>query len=294
MATFEDENKQTQEQSSSDLYPDIPEVPPPSEIDPIIDEEEFEEEPGQEMGFFEHLEELRSRIIKSLLGLAAAALICAIFLDFLMETVLLGPAVRAGVKLLNIEMMGQITLAIQVTLFSGLILSIPFILWQFWGFVRPGLYDTEKKMASWVAVATVFCFLLGVSFAYFVMIPASIAFATKVTWGPVTNQISVGSYFSFVLGFILACGVVFEMPMLSYALSRFGIVTPALLRRYRRHAIVGILIVAAVITPTPDPFNQLLLAVPLYVLYEVSILVAAMASKQRIEAMEEEGMKDEI
>jgi sec-independent protein translocase protein TatC len=270
----------------------LPGEPPPSEIDPIIDEEEFEEydeESGQEMGFFDHLEELRSRIIKSLIALVITSIVCAIYLNFLVEKVLLGPGNRLHppLRLQNTEMMGQVTLSIQVAIFSGLIVAIPFILWQFWGFIKPGLYERERRMAGGVAVATIFSFLIGVAFAYFVMIPASLGFTSGYTFQGVENRFTLSNYFSFVLGFILACGVVFEMPMLSYALSRFGVVSPAFLRKYRRHAMVVILIVAAVITPTPDPFNQLLLAVPLYALYEISIFVAKLGMRQRSEAMEE-------
>ncbi len=267
--------------------------------DPMFDEEEYgdeeyerelheDEEGGRgEMGFFEHLEELRWRIIKALISLVVAAGICAIFIDELIENILLGPATRANITLQNLEMMGQITLAIQVCLISGLILSIPFIIWQFWQFIKPGLYRKERKYVSVIAAATIICFLAGISFAYFVMLPTSIGFAQTFEFGSITNAFSVGSYFSFVLGFMLACGAIFEMPMLSYALSRFGILTPAFMRQYRRHALVIILIAAAIITPTPDPFNQLLLAVPLYLLYELSIMVSRFAKGQRNEFIEE-------
>jgi sec-independent protein translocase protein TatC len=260
----------------------------PSELDPIIDEEEFEEEEEREgMGFFDHLEELRSRIIKSLIALACTAAVCGYFYKEIIRDILLKPAVSAKLPLINTEPMGQFTLAIQVVLISGLIVAIPFIIWQFWGFVKPGLYQKERRYVSVIAGATIVCFLTGVAFAYFVMIPTSITFIGGFQLGGINNQIAISGYFSFILGFILACGVVFEMPMLSYALSRFGITTPAMLRKYRRHAIIVILIAAAIITPTPDPFNQLLLAVPLYALYEISILVAATASRQRTEALEE-------
>jgi sec-independent protein translocase protein TatC len=259
---------------------------PPSDFDVEQIEEEFGDEGSGEgeMGFFDHLEELRWRIIKSIIALGITSIICGVFLNFLMNSVLLGPALRANVKLQNIEMMGQITLAIQVCLFSGLILAVPFILWQFWGFIKPGLYENERKNVGAIASGTILCFLVGVAFAYFVMIPTSIGFTANVSFGPIENRFSVSSYFSFVLGFILACGVVFEMPMLSYALSRFGVITPQFLRKYWRHALVVILIAAAIITPTPDPFNQLLLAAPLYGLYELSIIVSRFASKKRAEA----------
>jgi sec-independent protein translocase protein TatC len=258
------------------------------EVDEIeIEEESHERGRMGDMGFFDHLEELRWRIIKAALALVGCSILCAVFLDTIMNDIILAPARRADIQLMNMQMMGQVTLAIQVALYSGLILSIPFILWQVWGFIKPGLYPKERKYASLIAVATIFCFLVGICFAYFLMIPASVAFMKGVQFGPIENKFAIDSYFSFILGFILACGVVFEMPMLSFALARFGVITPAFLRKYRRHAGVAILIVAAIVTPTPDPFNQLMLAVPLYILYEISIFVAAVAVRQRAEHAEE-------
>ncbi len=269
--------------------------PPPSELDPIIDEEEFEE-PEEEggMGFFDHLEELRSRLIKSLLALAVTSALCGYFYKEIVENVLLAPAVRAKLTLINTEPMGQLTITLQVVIISGLIVAIPFIIWQFWGFVKPGLYQNERRYVSAIAIATIFCFLGGVAFAYFVMIPTSLDFIRSFILEGVTNTIAVSAYFSFILGFILACGVVFEMPILSYALSRFGVITPVFLRKYRRHAIVIILILAAIITPTPDPINQMFMGVPLYILYEISILVSAAASRKRAEAIEEAIEEGEI
>lgn len=259
----------------------------PDGADALFPEDSRRRELGNEMGFFDHLEELRWRIIKALIALVVCGVGCGIFYRTITEEVLMRPAREAvpPVEIQNIEVMGQLTLAIQVCLFSGLILAIPFILWQFWGFIKPGLYKRERRYVGVIAVATIFCFLVGVSFAYFVTIPAALGFAAgfQVAEG-IKNIIAIGSYFSFVLGFILACGLIFEMPMLSYALSRFGIVTPTFLKKYRRHAMVVLLIVAAIVTPTPDPINQLLLAGPLYILYEISIVVSRFAGRQRTEA----------
>lgn len=259
--------------------------------DPAFPEDPRRRELGNEMGFFDHLEELRWRIIKALIALVVCGIGCGIFYKTITEEVLMRPARQATppVEIQNIEVMGQLTLAIQVCLFSGLILAIPFILWQFWGFIKPGLYRRERRYVGVIAVATILCFLVGVSFAYFVTIPAALGFAAgfQVAEG-IKNVIAIGSYFSFILGFLLACGLIFEMPMLSYALSRFGIVTPAFLKKYRRHAVVVLLIVAAIVTPTPDPINQLLLAGPLYILYEISIIVSRFAGRQRTDAAMED------
>lgn len=247
-----------------------------------------------EMGFFDHLTELRSRIIKALLGLILGAILAAVFSDFIVNEILNRPAEVAGVKMIATGPMSQLTLTLQVSLISGLIISIPWIIWQFWQFVKPGLYEKEKKYSSWIAVATIFCFLAGVAFAYFVMIPSSLGFAAQFTYDQIQNMWSISEYFSFVLGFVLACGVIFEMPMLSFALARFGILTPAFMRHYRKHAAIVILIVSAIITPTPDPFNQLVLAVPLYGLFEISILVAAAASRKREKAYAEMFTDDDV
>lgn len=260
--------------------------PPPSEIDPIIDEEDFEEPEPEGMGFFDHLEEFRWRLIKSILSVLATSAICGWYYTELIEIVLFGPSrmTTPPMKIININVAGQMTLAIQVVLFSGLILAIPFVIWQLWGFIKPGLYPKERKYVSVIAIATIFCFLGGISFAYFVMIPNSLNFLAGFTFKGIENTITAENYLSFVLGLILACGIVFEMPMLSYSLSRFGITTPAFLRTYRRHAALIILVIAAIVTPTPDPFNLLMLAVPLYGLYEVSILVSVAATRQRRQA----------
>ncbi|MFZ1572949.1 MAG: twin-arginine translocase subunit TatC [Chlorobiota bacterium] len=250
----------------------------------ILDSDgKLDSELTNEMGFFDHLEELRGKIIKSLFALILCSTICGVFYRFIIEKILLGPAnnVTPPIKMQNFEPMGQITMAIQVVMFSGLILSIPFIIWQFWQFVKPGLYKREQKYIGAIAIATIFCFLLGVVFAYFLLIPTSLEFTSKIEFGTIENRFSISSYFSFVLGFLLACGVVFEMPVISYALSRLGIVTPPFLRHYWRHAVVVILIVSAIITPTPDPINCLFLAIPLYGLYEISILVSKLALKSR-------------
>ncbi|MEO5929447.1 MAG: twin-arginine translocase subunit TatC [Candidatus Kapaibacterium sp.] len=268
-------------------YSTFREPEPPLELDTIEEEEpEKRGHRGGEMGFFDHLEELRGRIIKSLVALAITAAICGYFVKFIIETIIMGPATRVNppLQLISTEPMAQFTLAIQVALVSGLILAIPALLWQFWGFIKPGLYESERKNVGWIAGGTIICFLVGICFAYFVMIPASLSFTAGFVFKGIENRFTISAYYSFVLGFILACGVVFEMPMLSYALARFGVVTPQFLRRYWRHAVVVIVVAAAIITPTPDPFNQMLLAIPLYALYEISILVAKLAYRKRAEA----------
>ncbi len=264
-------------------------VPDADRYDPDVYEAEETEHTGRgrlgEMGFFEHLEELRWRLIKALIALVVCSTVCGIFYNWIIEEVLLRPSKEAGIKdMINTAPMGQLMLIFQATLYSGLILSIPFIIWQLWAFVKPGLYPRERRYTGALAIATIGCFLIGLCFAYFVLLPVSLEFMYNIQFGNIRNMFSIAEYLSMVLGMLLACGVVFEMPVLSYGLARFGVLTAKVMKHYRRHAAVLILIVAAIITPTPDPFNQLLLAIPLYLLYEISIYVAVLAGRQRAEA----------
>ncbi|MCE2504589.1 MAG: twin-arginine translocase subunit TatC [Chlorobi bacterium] len=250
---------------------------------------EQEEEVGDEMGFFDHLEELRWRIIKALIALVVSGVACAVFYPQLWQF-LLRPATQSTppIEFQNLVMFGQITLTIQVCLLAGLIIAIPFILWQFWAFIKPGLYKREQKYVGLIAVATIFCFLAGVSFSYFIMIPTALEFAQSFQVADqIRNDFTIEAYFSFILGFILAAGAIFEMPVLSWSLSRLGILTPLFMKKYRRHAIIVLLIVAAIVTPTPDPVNQLMMAGPLYILYEISIVVSRFATRQRRESLKE-------
>ena len=257
--------------------------------DPIKDRAALREEAMGEMGFFDHLEELRWRIIKSLIALVVSAIVCAVFYEQLWQ-ILLAPANQSTppIEFQNLVMFGQVTLTIQVCLFAGLIIAIPFILWQLWAFIKPGLYKKEQKYVGGIAVATIFCFLAGVAAAYYTMVPAMLEFAQAFQVAKqVRNDFTIEAYFSFVIGLVLAVGAVFEMPVLSWALSRLGLLTPTFMKTYRRHAIVVLLIVAAIVTPTPDPVNQLMMAAPLYLLYEISIWVSRIATRQRKESLEE-------
>jgi sec-independent protein translocase protein TatC len=246
-------------------------------------QEEEENESGQEMGFLDHLDELRKRIIWSILGLVAGCILTGIFIDKIMNLVLLSQAAKVGLTLQNLKPFGQPFLYFKVILVSGLIVSFPFILYQLWKFISPGLYSREKRWARSITFFTSFCFLSGVVFSYFVMIPSMLKFAASFGSDKIMNIIDVNEYFSFITMMLLASGLVFEMPMISYVLSRVGILTAKFMRKYRRHAIVFILVVAAVATPTPDPISQMIFAAPLFVLYEISILIAKAGEKKRNE-----------
>jgi sec-independent protein translocase protein TatC len=243
-----------------------------------------------EMPFLDHLEELRWRIIRALLGLVAGTALCWIFIDPIMTEVLLRPvtAANAGlgpdghpIHLQNLKPFGQVFLYMEVAFVGGFILSIPYTLYQVWAFVAPGLMPRERRYIRWIVFFTSFCFLGGITFAYFLMVPAALKFFTSFGTAEIENNIAVNEYMSFIIAVMLGAGVVFELPMVSWFLSKLGLLTPAFMRKYRRHAIVGILVIAALLTPGTDPVSQLLLGIPLVILYEISIGISAWATKTR-------------
>jgi sec-independent protein translocase protein TatC len=244
------------------------------------------ETPEKEMSFLDHLEELRWRVIKAAIGIVVGTIVCWVFIDWLMDTVLLGPVVRLNssltppqqpIHLQNLKPFGQLFLYMQVAIIGGIILSVPNILYQFWAFIAPGLMPKERKYIKWIVFFSSFCFLSGIAFSYFVMLPAALTFFAGFGTPQIVNNIAIGEYMSFIISVMLAAGVVFELPMVSWFLSQLGILTPAFMRHYRRHAIVVIFVLSAILTPGTDPVSQILLAIPLLVLYEISIGISALA-----------------
>lgn len=240
--------------------------------------ENVEEE--KEMTFLDHLEELRWRIIYSLIGVVVGTIVAWIFIDFFIEYILLQPAKTSGLKLQNLRPFGQLFLYFQVAITIGLIFSFPNVVYQLWKFVSPALRQKEKKYIKWIVLFTTFCFLSGIVFAYYVMLPLTLQFAAQFGSPTIENNFSVDEYLSIILSVMLGAGLVFELPMLSFFLSTIGLLTPAIMRKYRRHSIVVIMIFAAFLTPGTDPVSQLLLAVPLLILYEISIFVSKIFQKK--------------
>ncbi|MBI1938528.1 MAG: twin-arginine translocase subunit TatC [Ignavibacteriales bacterium] len=232
------------------------------------------------MTFLDHLEELRWRIIYSLIGIAIGTIIAWIFIDFFVDKVLLLPARTSNLKLQNLRPFGQLFIYFQVAIILGLILSFPNVVYQLWKFIAPALKEREKKFITAIVVFTTLCFLLGVAFAYFVMLPMALSFAAQFGSPMIENNFSIDEYFSIILSVILGAGLVFELPMLSFFLSKLGILSPKIMRKYRRHSFVAILILAAILTPGTDPVSQVILAVPLVILYEISILVSKIFQKK--------------
>lgn len=252
------------------------------------------------MSFLEHLEVLRWHLVRAVSSVFIFAIGAFIAKPFIFDTVLLGPKksdfwtyrmlCKASEKfglsdllcigeipfeLINISMAGQFTTHIVVSIIAGFIVSFPYVIYELWRFIKPGLYEGERSYATGMVFYTSVLFLTGVLFGYYIIAPLSVNFLGSYRVSDlVVNQIDLNSYFSTIATLVLASGIVFELPMLIYFLTKIGVVTPDSLRQYRKHAVVGVLILAAVITP-PDVSSQVLVFFPLMLLYEVSIWVSA-------------------
>lgn len=249
-------------------------------------EELREETEEKEMSFLDHLEELRWRVVKALAGVVIGTIVCWVFIDWIMDGALLQPIQKLNanlapgqqpIHLQNLKPFGQLFLYMQVAIVGGVVLSIPNLLYQIWAFIAPGLMPRERKYIKSIVFFSSFCFLSGIAFAYFVMLPTAMSFFAGFGSPQIENNIAINEYMNFIISLMLAAGVVFELPMVSWFLSQLGILTPAFMRHYRRHAIVVIFVLAALLTPGTDPVSQVLLAAPLLLLYELSIGISALA-----------------
>lgn len=248
--------------------------------DPEENKEEVPEE--NEMTFLEHLEELRWRIIKSAIGVIIGGIIVGIFINYVMDSILLLPATRTNppLKLQNIKPFGQFSLYMEVIIFGGMILSVPNLIYQFWRFIQPALQEGEGRYIKSIVIFSSICFLSGTVFAYFVLLPTSLEFFASFGSAIIDNNIAVDEYFSFIISTMLAAGLVFELPMVSFFLSKIGILKPEFMRKYRKHAVIIIMLLAGILTPSPDITSQILLAVPLIILYEISIYISKLSQKK--------------
>ena len=238
-------------------------------------------DPAGEMGFLDHLEELRWRIIKGLLAIIVGSAVSFVYIDQILE-ILLKPTTatsyRIALQVLSVQ--GMFLIKWFIAFISGFVLAMPVVVYQIWKFVTPGLKINEKRYALPVVLFACISFITGVSFGYLVLIPFSLEFFSGMGAGLVENNFSITYYFSFLTWLLLGAGLVFQLPVLSLFLSAIGVLTPPFMRHYRRHAIVTILILSSFITP-PDPVSMLMMAVPLVVLYEISIGVSWMVNHRR-------------
>lgn len=266
-----------------------------------------EKKTRDDMSFLDHLEELRWHLVRSVVAVFVLAIILFFYNDFVFGTVLFGPRhpdfityrlmcrfshfIGAGdsmcikeikFSLINTDLAGQFTMHMWISFVAGIIVGIPYILWELWRFIKPALHDKEKKTTRGFVFYASTLFITGVLFSYYIIVPMSVNFLGNYEVSKdVVNMVSMDSYISVVTTLTLATGIVFELPILVYFLTKFGIISPEFMRKYRKHALVVILIVGGVITPSPDVSSQLLVAFPLYMLYEVSIFVSKFVIKKQ-------------
>lgn len=273
-----------------------------------LDQLEDEFSDPKEMSFFDHIDAFRGHIVRSVLAVLALS-ITAFFNKYLLfDVILFGPIhtdfwtyemlcnlshqftdsdefciKEMGFTLSNISMSGQFSEHIFISFITGIILAFPYILWELWKFIKPALSKKETRYARGLVFFSSALFFIGILFGYFLLSPLSINFLGSYKVSElVSNEINLDSYVSFIATLTFATGLIFEMPILVYFLSKIGILGSAWMRKNRRYAIVVILILAAILTPSPDIASMILMFIPLYSLYEVSILVAAAVERGKL------------
>jgi sec-independent protein translocase protein TatC len=262
--------------------------------------------PSSEMSFLDHLEELRWVLVRSSAAVVIMACLTYFFSDYIFSTLIFGPTDPNFVTyrffceashylgfadsicitelpfiIQNTEMEGQVNIFVWTCITAGFILAFPFILWQFWKFISPALYERERKNAKVFITVASLLFFLGVLFGYFVIVPMSVNFlATFSVSSVVKNQFNIASYISMVKTAVIASGLYFELPIILYFLTKLGLITPTFLRTYRKYAIVIVLIIAAIVTP-PDVVSQITVAIPMLIIYEASIWISAIVVRNK-------------
>ncbi len=260
----------------------------------------------QQMSFLDHLEELRWHLIRATLGVLIAGILAFIAKGFIFDTILFGPKKVDFLtyrifcnlsKTLGFDesfcleklpfiiqsrtMAGQFSAHIWTAITAGFIISFPYVVYEFWRFIRPAMHSHEQKTAKGFIFISSLLFFLGVLFGYYVITPLSINFLGSYNVSnEVLNEFDLSSYIGLIRASVLACGLVFELPIIIYFLSRVGIVTPEILKKYRKFALVIVLILAAVITP-PDIASQVIVTIPILILYEISIFISKSVLKKQ-------------
>ena len=258
-----------------------------------------------EMSFLEHLEVLRWHLVRSIASILIFAIIAFIFKSIVFDVIIIAPKTpefptnrflcmlgqelnvqrlcinSRPFNLQTVKMAEQFSMHIIVSLIAGLIISFPYIFWEFWKFIKPAMYDKEKQTASGAVFYTSLLFMMGVAFGYYLIAPLSVHFLGnyRVSEEVISNP-TLRSYVQTVSSVVLASGIVFELPILAYFLTKTGLITPSFMKKYRRHSLVLILALSALITP-PDIFSQIMVSLPLILLYEVGIGISKRIVKER-------------
>lgn len=256
-------------------------------------------EEEKKMSFLDHLEELRWRLVKSSIAIFVVAIVFWSYQEWIMENIFLamsksnfisfrvfcqyfGVCVdEIPVKMQSTTVSGQFSYALMMSLLGGVVFAFPFVFYQLWAFVKPGLKLNEKTVARGIVFYVSLLFFLGILFGYFIVAPLCIQFfgAYKIS-SEIENIFTISSYMSTVISTVFYSGLLFLLPVVSYLLTKLGVITPSFLKKYRKHAIVGILILAAIITP-PDLISQVIVSIPIVILYEIGILVASRVEKNK-------------
>ncbi|WP_396171666.1 twin-arginine translocase subunit TatC [Flavobacterium sp.] len=261
----------------------------------------------KEMSFLDHLEELRWLLVRSTIAIIIMAFLTYFISDYLFDTIIFGPTrpsfytyrwfcdlshyLNFGESICieelpfiiqNTLMEGQVNMFVWMCLLAGFILAFPYILYQIWGFISPALYPNERKNAKFFIFISSLLFFLGVLFGYFVIIPMSVNFVATFTVSEmVKNQFTLESYIGMFKTSVIAGGLFFELPIIIYFLTKLGLVTPEFLRKYRKYAIVIVLIVAAIVTP-PDVVSQTIVAIPMLIIFELSVIISSIVYKRKL------------
>jgi len=260
-----------------------------------------------EMSFLDHLEELRWLLIRSTIAILICATVAFFFSDFIFDQIIFGPknpdfvtyrffcdlsqqygldeslcVTEIPMRIQSREMGGQFSAHMWTSITAGFILGFPFIIWQFWKFISPALYDSEKKYASAFIIFASLLFFVGVLFGYYIIAPLSVNFLANYNVSKqIFNDIDLSSYISLLRSSTVASGLLFELPILIFFLTKIGLVTPTTLRKYRKYTLIIVLILAAIITP-PDIISQIIVTIPIMLLYEISILISSVVIKKQL------------
>jgi sec-independent protein translocase protein TatC len=279
-----------------------------------LDQENIEE---KEMSFLDHLEELRWHVVRSIAAVLIFTIVGFVFVDWVFNQIILAPAraefwtwrilCKLGhaidkVDVLCIQdiplslqsryMTGQFTITIVSAIVLGLVLAFPYVTWEGWRFIKPGLKPKERKNTTGIVGTVSFLFALGISFGYYIISPLMVYVMVNYRISDmIVNQFDITSYVTTLITLIFGSGILFQLPVVVYFLTKIGLLTPQFMRTYRKHAIVVILIIAAIITP-PDPLSQSLISLPLYLLYEISIYISVVVVRRKKKQEEEELRKE--
>lgn len=256
----------------------------------------------KEMSFVEHLEELRWHLMRAVLAVLVCMTVAFVKMKFIFKEVILGPSrtdfftYRMMCKLgdmacvesldftlQNRQVSGQFTMHIVAALTTGFIVAFPYVFWEIWRFIKPGLKISERKNAGGTVFFVTVLFILGILFGYYLIAPLSINFLANYKLDEsILNEFDISSYVGTLCMIVLGGGIMFQLPVVVYILSRVGIMTPQFMRKKRKYAIVVLLIIAALITPSPDVISQMVVALPLYMLYEMSIFISAFVARRKL------------